>query len=206
VPSDSNHKSISQSPTKESTKECQKEMCILPILDPRSLSLTKSNAIKNEQALSLEEFSKPTYIRDHTECKETFKTIGGEGNWGRKQKMLDHALEYFTSKAEGKREQYYAKLGSLCPTCEEKQSLHNEKIIRLAERERWSTAKNSQLSVNDLVFVPHNTNFDGFKKTLAASVHISYPFTKEQLQSGSYWKDNSMISPYDANEVVFPLL
>jgi len=120
--------------------------------------------------------------------------------------MLDQALEYFTSKAEGKREQYYAKLGSLCPTCEEKQSLHNEKIIRLAERERWSTAKNSQLSVNDLVFVPHNTNFDGFKKTLASSVHISYPFTKEQLQSGSYWKDNSMISPYDANEVVFPLL
>jgi len=121
--------------------------------------------------------------------------------------MLDQALEYFTSKAGGKREQYYAKLGSLCPTCEEILSLHNEKIIRLDERERWSTAKSSHtlLSVNGLVFVPHNGNFDGFKKTLAASVHISYPFTKEQLQSGSYWKDNSMISPYDANEVVFPL-
>jgi len=79
VPSDSSHKSISLSHTQESTKECQKETGILPILEHRSLSLTKLSAIKNEQALSLEEFSKPTYIRDHTECKETFKAIGGEG-------------------------------------------------------------------------------------------------------------------------------
>jgi len=79
VPSDSSHKSISLSPTQESSKECQKDMGILPILEHRSLSLTKLSAIKKEQALSLEEFSKPTYIRDHTECKETFKAIGGEG-------------------------------------------------------------------------------------------------------------------------------
>jgi len=122
--------------------------------------------------------------------------------------MLDQALEYFTDKAEGKREQYYAKLQSLCPTSEEWQSLDHERSIRLAEKQRWSNVKSSQneLSVNDLIFVSHNENFSGFKKTLAAFVHISYPFTEEQLQSRSYWKDNSMISPYDANEAVFPLL
>lgn len=122
--------------------------------------------------------------------------------------MLDQALEYFTGKAVGKRELYYAKLGSLCPTSEEEQSIDHEKSIRLAERQRWSNVKSSQneLSVNDLIFVSHNENFSGFKKTLATSVHISNPFTEEQLQRRSYWKDNSMISPYDANEAVFPLL
>jgi len=200
VPSDSSH-------TQEFTKECLNEMDILPILKHRSLSLTKLSAIKKEQALSLKKFSKPTYIRDHTECKETFKAIGGEGEWARKQNMLDQALEYFTGKAEGKREQYYEKLQSLCPTSEEWQSLDHERSIRLAERQRWSNVKSSQneLSVNDLIFVSHNENFGGFKKSLAAFVHISYPFTEEQLQSRSYWKDNSMIAPHDANEAVFPL-
>jgi len=122
--------------------------------------------------------------------------------------MLDQALEYFTGKAEGKREQYYAKLESLWPTIEEEQSLDHEKSIRLAERQRWSNVKSSQneLSVNDLIFVSHNEHFGGFRKTLAASVHISYPFSEKQLQRRSYWKDDSIISPYNANEGVFPLL
>lgn len=122
--------------------------------------------------------------------------------------MLDQALEYFTVKAEGKREFYYAKLGALCPTTKEEQSIDHEKSIRSAERQRWSDVKFSKcaLCVNDLVFVSHNEHFSRFKKSLAASVYISYPFTVEQLQRRSYWKENSMITPYDANEAVFHLL
>jgi len=205
----SNSECASESSNPECASESSNPECtsILPILEHRSLSLTKLTAIKNEQAISLKEFSKPTYNRDHTECKEAFKAIGGERKWGTKQNMLAQALEYFTDKAEGKREQYYAKLASLCPTSEHEESVDHEKSIRLAERQRWSDVKSSQneLGLNDLIFVSHNENFGRFRKTLAASVGISYPFTEQQVQSRSYWKDNSMISPYDANEVVFPL-
>jgi len=78
-PDKSSQISVSLSPTQETTNVCQ-EMGILPILENRSISPTKLCAIKKEQALSFEEFRKPTYIRDHTECKETFKAIGGERN------------------------------------------------------------------------------------------------------------------------------
>jgi len=122
--------------------------------------------------------------------------------------MLSQALEYFTAKAEEKKEFYYTKLGALSQTNEEEQSITHEKIIRSAERQRWSDVKSSpgELSVNDLQFVSHNQHFSTFKRSLAASVRIPYPFTVEQLKSKSYWIENSMIKRYDANEAVFPLL
>jgi len=76
----------------------------------------------------------------------------------------------------------------------------------MAEQERWSIVKSSlgSKSVNDLDFTSFG-NFSNFKKSLAASVHIhiSYPFTSEQLQCESWWKENCKILPYNANKVAF---
>jgi len=203
---DSFHENCSPSITQETTEACRKEKGILQILEHRSLSILKVSAIKKEHALSFTDFCKPTYVRDQTECKETFKAIEAEGNWRTKQHMLDQALEYFTANAEGKREFYYAKLGAPCPTNEEAQCVELEKTIRSAERKRWSNVKTQQeLSVNDLEFVTYDGHFIVFKRSLATSVHISYPFTAEQIQCRSWWKDNSMIIAYDANKAVFPL-
>jgi len=59
-------------------RACQEEMHFFPILENPSLSITKVSAIKNEHMLSFETFCEPTYVRDHTECKETFKIIETE--------------------------------------------------------------------------------------------------------------------------------
>jgi len=195
-----------QESMRESMKECQS---FVAILNPRSLSPKKLSAIKNEGALSMKEFSKRNYIREHNECKETFKTIGGERNEWRKLKILVQALKHFTINSDRKLVQYFDKVESQCSTFEEKQLLADEKCNCLAERERWSTVKSSQnvLSYDDLIFAPpSNPNFDEFKKTLAASDQVSHPSTKERLQSSSKWKDNSMIlTKKHTNEDVFPL-
>lgn len=101
--------------------------------------------------------------------------------------MLDRALAYFTGEAVGNSELYYSKLRALCPSEDEAKGIKLEKTIRLAEQKRWSIVKISkqELSVNDLEFVSFSESFSGFKRSLAVSVHISFPFTEEQLKSGS---------------------
>jgi len=122
--------------------------------------------------------------------------------------MLDRALEYFTAEALEKTELYYSKLGSLCSSKDEEHGKELEKVIRLAEQTRWSLVKSSQqeLGVNDLEFVSFNSNFNEFKRSLASSVRVTYPFTEEQLRCGSYWIDSSMITARDGNETIFPCL
>jgi len=66
-PDDPSHEIRSPCSTQETTELCENEM----------VSVTKMSAIKKEPA-SFSDFCKPTYVRDQTECKETFKAIEAE--------------------------------------------------------------------------------------------------------------------------------
>jgi len=121
--------------------------------------------------------------------------------------MLDQALGYFTAEAVGKTELYFLKLQSLQQTKEEVHGTELKKVIRKAEQARWSLVKSShqELSVNDLEFVSFNSKFSEFKRSLASSVQVSYPFSEEQLRCG-YWKYSYRNPAYDLNEAIFPCL
>jgi len=121
--------------------------------------------------------------------------------------MLDQALGYFTAEAVGKTELYYLKLQSQRQTKEEVHGTELKKNIRKAEQTRWSLVKSSQqqLSVNDLEFVSFNSKFSEFKRSLASSVQVSYPFSEEQLRC-KYWNYCYRTPAHDLNEAIFPCL
>jgi len=121
--------------------------------------------------------------------------------------MLGQALGYFTTEAVGKTELYYLKLQSLHQTKEEVHGTELKKIIRKAEQTRWSLVKSSQqqLSVNDLEFVSFNSKFNEFKRSVASSVRVSYPFAEDQLRC-RYWNHCYRMPAHDLNEAIFPCL
>lgn len=152
---------------------------------------------------SLRDLNKEFYARDQSQCKETFKAIQGATTEAEKQQMLDQALEYFMAVSEKETDLYQSKLGSVCQTKEEVQALEQEKSIRKAERLRWNTVKTSPKGVNDMEFMSFNEKFNTYKCELAREANVAYPFTAEQLKSGTFWKDSSFISASDPNEAVF---
>ena len=154
-------------------------------------------AVAQESPQSIREFTKQIQVRDQTECKETFKAIKNATTDAEKNAILDQALEYFMQRAQEEEKEFHAKLESMSKTKEELSGLSKEKELRAKEKERWS----GKSDTNQLEFVSFNPAFNDFKGQLANAANTSYPFTAEQLKTGSYWISDVKVS--DPNEAVF---
>eukprot|EP00943_MAST-04B_sp_MAST-4B-sp1_P008401 g8401.t1 len=153
--------------------------------------------VSQESPQSVREFTKQIEVRDQTECKETFKAIQSANTAAAKNDILDQALEYFMQKAVEEEKQYHSKLKSLSNTKEEIAAFAQEKEVRANEKRRWAR----KTDTNQVEFVSLNPAFNTYKSTLAKAANTAYPFTAEQLKSGSYWLPNVNVA--DPNEAAF---
>ena len=153
--------------------------------------------VSQESPQSVREFTKQIEVRDQTECKETFKAIKNAQTTEEKNAILDQALEYFMQKAAAEEKEYFGKLEQVSKTKEEVAGLAREKEVRANEKLRWARKTDS----NKMEFVSLNPTFNTYKSALAKEVNTAYPFTAEQLKSGSFWLSNVNVA--DPNEAPF---
>lgn len=153
--------------------------------------------VSQESPQSVREFTKQIEVRDQTECKETFKAIHSATTAAEKNDILDQALEYFMQKAVEEEKEYHLKLESLSSTKEEIAAFAQEQEVRTNEKRRWAR----KTDTNQMEFVSLNPKFNTYKSTLAKAANTAYPFTAEQLKSGSYWLPNVNVA--DPNEAAF---
>jgi|EP00942_MAST-04A_sp_MAST-4A-sp1_P004961 hypothetical protein len=153
--------------------------------------------VSQESPQSVREFTKQIEVRDQTECKETFKAIKNAQTTEEKNAILDQALEYFMQKAAAEEKEYFGKLEQVSKTKEEVAGLAREKEVRTNEKLRWARKTDS----NKMEFVSLNPTFNTYKSALAKEVNTAYPFTAEQLKSGSFWLSNVNVA--DPNEAPF---